>query len=96
MTGLVWTIPTALCAWAIAFSVGSATGVLRTLSSKTADLVGTVYVESFRNVPPLVQMSLWYFVLPEVLPTATGDWLKQLPYATSCTGGICLDLFRAS
>ena len=30
--------------------------------------LGTAYVELFRNVPLLVQMFLWYFVLPELLP----------------------------
>ncbi|WP_092038302.1 amino acid ABC transporter permease [Methylobacterium pseudosasicola] len=96
LTGLKWTILTALCAWAIGFSVGLVIGVLRTLPSKTANLVGTVYVELFRNVPLLVQMFLWYFVLPEVLPTATGDWLEQLPYAPFYTGVLCLGLFTAS
>jgi glutamate/aspartate transport system permease protein len=40
--------------------------------------LGNAYVELFRNIPLLVQMFLWYFVLPELLPTALGDWLKQL------------------
>ncbi len=40
---------------------------------------GNAYVELFRNIPLLVQMFLWYFVLPEVVPRDIGDWLKQLP-----------------
>ena len=39
--------------------------------------LGNAYVELFRNIPLLVQMFLWYFVLPEVFPEAIGDWLKQ-------------------
>ena len=39
-------------------------------------------MELFRNIPLLVQMFLWYFVLPELLPTQMGDWLKQLPDAS--------------
>jgi glutamate/aspartate transport system permease protein len=37
------------------------------------------YVEVFRNIPLLVQMFLWYFVLPELLPRSLGDWMKQIP-----------------
>ena len=33
----------------------------------------SAYVEVFRNIPLLVQMFLWYFVLPELLPPAVGD-----------------------
>ena len=40
------------------------------------------YVELFRNIPLLVQMFLWYFVLPEVVPQAFGTWLKQIPNAS--------------
>ncbi|WP_163602960.1 ABC transporter permease subunit, partial [Klebsiella pneumoniae] len=65
--------------WVIAFCLGSLIGVLRTLPSKAARAVGTAYVELFRNVPLLVQMFLWYFVLPEVLPGSLGSWIKQLP-----------------
>src|SRR4051812_49751784 len=40
---------------------------------------GNLYVEIFRNVPLIVQMFLWFFVVPELLPTALGDWIKQVP-----------------
>ncbi|WP_150531592.1 ABC transporter permease subunit, partial [Staphylococcus aureus] len=81
LSGLSWTIATALSSWVIAFCLGSLIGVLRTLPSKAARAVGTAYVELFRNVPLLVQMFLWYFVLPEVLPGSLGSWIKQLPNA---------------
>ncbi len=87
---------TALCAWVIAFFLGSVIGVMRTLPSKTANAIGTTYVELFRNIPLLVQMFLWYFVLPEVLPEAWGSWLKQLPNAPFYTAVVCLGFFTAS
>jgi glutamate/aspartate transport system permease protein len=34
---------------------------------------------AFRNIPLLVQIFLWFFVVPELLPKAWGDWIKQLP-----------------
>ena len=96
LSGLLWTIATALCSWIIAFTLGSLIGVLRTLPSKTANAIGTAYVELFRNIPLLVQMFLWYFVLPEVLPQDLGTWLKQLPNAPFYTGVVCLGFFTAS
>ena len=96
LSGLLWTIATALCSWVIAFCLGSIIGVLRTLPNKAANAVGTAYVELFRNIPLLVQMFLWYFVLPEVLPQAWGNWLKQLPNAPFYTGVVCLGFFTAS
>lgn len=96
LSGLMWTIVTALCAWVIAFAVGSVIGVLRTLPSRFAQGVGNAYVELFRNIPLLVQMFLWYFVLPEVLPESWGTWLKQLPNAPFYTAVVCLGLFTAS
>lgn len=77
--GLGWTLSAALCAWVIALVVGSVVGVIRTTPSKWAVRLGNAYVEFFRNVPLLVQLFLWYFVLPELLPRALGDAMKQMP-----------------
>ena len=96
LSGLMWTITTALCSWVIAFFLGSLIGVLRTLPSKPANAIGTAYVELFRNVPLLVQMFLWYFVLPEVVPARIGDSIKQLPDAPFYTAVVCLGFFTAS
>ena len=96
LAGLVLTIETALCAWIIALAFGAFIGVLRTLPSKTANLVGFAYVEFFRNMPLLVQLFLWYFVLPELLPRAWGLWLKQLPHAPFYTAAIGIGLFMSA
>src|SRR5215831_4647187 len=75
--GAGWTLATALLAWAIALSVGALVGVIRTSPNPWLVRLGNWYVELFRNIPLLVQMFLWYFVLPELVPSAIGDWLKQ-------------------
>jgi len=77
--GLGWTLLTALCAGVIALLLGSIIGVIRTTPNKWAVRFGNAYVELFRNIPLLVQMFLWYFVLPEILPGALGEWMKQMP-----------------
>lgn len=97
ITGVQWTFLVSIAAWVIAFSVGSLIGVMRTLPSSTARAIGTAYVELFRNIPLLVQLFLWYFVLPEVLPEAAGNWLKRdMPYPEYVTAFVCLGFYTAS
>lgn len=96
LSGLKWTIVTALCAWVIALLIGSIIGVMRTTQSKWANLFGTAWVELFRNIPILVQLFLWYFVLPEVVPKAWGMALKQSPNAAFYTAVIGLGFATSS
>ena len=57
----------------------------------------TVYVSIFRNVPLLVQLFLWYFVFPEILPDDAGMWVKrELPLPEFWTAVLCLGLYTAS
>ncbi len=96
LSGLVVTIVTALAAWIIALVTGAIVGVMRTLPSKAANLFGFCYVEFFRNMPLLVQLFLWFFVLPELLPASWGLWLKQLPNAPFYTAAIGTGLFMSA
>jgi glutamate/aspartate transport system permease protein len=96
LSGLVVTIKTGLTAWVIALACGSIVGVLRTLPSRTASAFGFAYVEFFRNMPLLVQLFIWFFVLPELLPRAAGLWLKQLPNAPFYTAAIGIGLFMSA
>ena len=96
LSGLVVTIETALLAWIIALITGSIVGVLRTLPSRPASWIGFCYVEFFRNMPLLVQLFLWFFVLPELLPRSAGLWMKQLPNAPFWTAAIGIGLFMSA
>ena len=96
LAGLEVTIVTALAAWIIALVTGTIVGVMRTLPSKAANLFGFCYVEFFRNMPLLVQLFLWFFVLPEVVPASWGLWLKQLPNAPFYTAAIGTGLFMSA
>jgi glutamate/aspartate transport system permease protein len=58
--------------------------------------IGDAYVELFRNIPLLVQMFLWYFVLPEVVPRTFEIWLKQLPNASFYTAVVALGLYMSA
>jgi glutamate/aspartate transport system permease protein len=96
LSGLLLTIETAICAWVLALVFGAIVGVLRTLPSKSASWFGFGYVEFFRNMPLLVQLFLWFFVLPELLPRSWGLWLKQLPHAPFYTAVIGIGLFMSA
>ncbi len=95
-SGLGWTMATSLAGWVLALVLGFAVGTLRTLPGRWLPRLGTAYVELFRNVPLLVQMFLWFFVVPELLPPAAGDWLKALPHAPFVTAVICLGFFTSA
>jgi glutamate/aspartate transport system permease protein len=96
LSGLGWTVVTALCAWVLALGLGIVVGTVRTTSMRWAVRLGNAYVEVFRNIPLLVQMLLWYFVLPELLPQAWGDVLKQLPDAPFYTAVVCLGFYMSA
>ena len=96
--GLGWTMLTAICAGVIAFLLGSALGVMRTTPHKWLVRLGNAYVELFRNIPLLVQLFLWFFVLPEFLPKGIGTAIKQMtpPWASFVPAVIGLGLFTAA
>ncbi|WP_342724406.1 amino acid ABC transporter permease [Bradyrhizobium sp. B097] len=96
LAGLVVTIKVSVLAWIIALVCGTVIGVLRTLPSRTASWIGFCWVEFFRNMPLLVQLFLWFFVLPELLPKSAGLWLKQLPNAPFWTAAVGVGLFMSA
>ena len=98
LVGLFWTLATGLAAWVIALVLGSILGVMRTAPQRWATAIGNVYVDVFRNIPLLVQMFLWFFVLPELLPTSLGTAIKQMPppWASFVPAVLCLGFFTAA
>jgi glutamate/aspartate transport system permease protein len=98
LSGMRVTVTVGLVAWVIALVVGSLFGVLRTVPNKWLAGIGTVYVAIFRNIPLIVQFFVWYFVIPELVPKALGDWFKQLPPGAQFFSAsvICLGLFTAA
>jgi len=99
VSGLAWTVALSLSAWCIALVLGTLLGVLCTLPNKWLSGAATAYVELFRNVPLLVQLFLWYFLVPDYLPNSLQIWFKQgLSPAVSAyiSVTLCLGLFTAA
>ena len=61
-----WTLSVAALGLVIALVVGSLMGILRTTPSKALVFIGDAWTELFRNVPLLVQLFIWYHVLPSI------------------------------
>src|SRR6266705_2599123 len=96
LLGAAWTLTTALSAWLLALTFGSIVGVMRTAPHPGLARFATAYVEFFRNIPLLVQMFLWYFVVPELVPRGVGNWLKQLPDASFYTAVFALGFYTSA
>jgi glutamate/aspartate transport system permease protein len=69
-----WTLTVSALAWVVALAVGSLIGVLRTVPHKGLQAFGNAWVELFRNIPVLVQVFIWYHVIPAMVPV-----LKSVP-----------------
>jgi glutamate/aspartate transport system permease protein len=67
-----WTLSVAFCALAVALLAGSLMGILRTTPSAWLRAIGEAWTELFRNIPLLVQIFLWYHVIPALLPPMKG------------------------
>jgi len=67
-----WTLSVASLALVVALLVGSLMGILRTTPSRGLVFLGNAWTELFRNIPLLVQIFLWYHVLPALVPVLKG------------------------
>ena len=67
-----WTISVSLLALLVALVLGSIMGILRTAPHRGLVLLGNAWTELFRNIPLLVQIFLWYHVVPSLVPPLRG------------------------
>lgn len=74
-----WTLSVAFSALVIALLFGALVGTIRTLPGNRLPIrllvwLGHAWVELFRNIPLLVQIFIWYHVIPALI-----EPLKQVP-----------------
>jgi glutamate/aspartate transport system permease protein len=74
LTGWGTAVALAMLALAVAMVFGVLMGILRTTPHKGLVLLGDAWTELFRNIPLIVQLFVWYFVMPALFPL-----LKQVP-----------------
>lgn len=97
LSGLGWTLAVSCLAWIIALVAGSFIGTVRTTQKPWLVRAGNAWVEIFRNVPLLVQMFLWYFVIPEFIPPLKRWMVSSEPaHAQFLAAVLCLGLFTSA
>ena len=72
MSAWGWTLSVAILSLVVALIVGSLMGILRTTPSKLLVTIGECWTELFRNIPLLVQIFLWYHVIPSIFLVLRG------------------------
>ena len=63
-----WTLYVSVVGLVVALVAGSLIGILRTVPDRRLSMFGEVWTELFRNIPLIVQVFLWYHVLPQIFP----------------------------
>jgi len=74
MSAWGWTLLVSGLSLVVALVVGSLVGILRTTPVKAFVWFGNAWTELFRNIPLLVQIFLWYHVVPSMFRS-----LQQIP-----------------
>jgi glutamate/aspartate transport system permease protein len=65
-----WTISVSVLSLVLALTVGSLVGIARTVpGTPWLGRLANAWVELFRNIPLLVQIFLWYHVIPGLIPS---------------------------
>ncbi len=96
VNGLGCTLALTACALLIATPLGLTIGALTATPNKLVKGACTGFIELVRSVPLLVQMFLWFFVLPELVPHSVGNWLKaDLPFPEFFSAAICLGVYTS-
>ena len=75
LSGLFHSCLLVLVTWVFSVPIATTVALCRLSSVGLLRGLGTVYVESIRNIPLLVHMLFWYFAMPEVLPDVMRNWL---------------------
>ncbi|CEJ11762.1 putative glutamine ABC transporter permease protein GlnM [bacterium YEK0313] len=76
LIGIATTLALTLAAWCLAMAVGVLLTLIRMIPFRPFEWLVMLYVEYHRNVPLLVQIFLWYFGVPSLLPRAARLWLN--------------------
>lgn len=97
LNGAGWTISLHVAAFSLALAVGIVVGTLRTSENRFLRLFCEGWIELFRNIPLIVQVFLWYFVVPELFPPYKAWMISTDPVnAQFLSAFLCLGLFTSS
>jgi polar amino acid transport system permease protein len=75
--GLATTIALTVSAWLLGMAMGIILTLIRMIPFRPFEWFVFLYVEYHRNVPLLVQIFVWYFGVPQLLPRAARIWINS-------------------
>lgn len=97
ISGAGWTLALTAVSWTIGLLLGIVVGAARGATLLAVRILAASYVELFRNVPPLVQLFMWFFVFPEVVPNGFGLWIKRdMPLPEFSVAALAIGLFASA
>ncbi|WP_417815113.1 amino acid ABC transporter permease [Thalassospira alkalitolerans] len=89
MVGLLNTVKVSLLGIILCTLIGTIFGIARLSSNWIVRKLATVYVETFRNIPVLLQLFFWYALIPNAFPHPR-DAIEPLPGVLLTSRGIYL------
>ncbi len=76
LIGIATTFALTLVAWCLAMAMGITLTLIRMIPFRPLEWFVALYVEYHRNVPLLVQIFVWYFGVPSLLPRVARQWIN--------------------
>jgi glutamate/aspartate transport system permease protein len=96
LDGLWLTIQLGALAWILALSLGILFGTFRSVRFWPLRILGSVYVEIFRNIPFLVQLFFWFYAGPMILGKSLQFKINQISGLNYYVAVFGLGLYTAS
>jgi glutamate/aspartate transport system permease protein len=96
LQGLWLTIQLGALAWVIALTLGILFGTFRSVRFWPLRVIGTIYVEVFRNIPFLVQLFFWFYAGPMLLGKTLQFKINQISGLNYWVAIVALGLYTAS
>lgn len=97
VNGACWTVSLAVSSFLLALALGTIIGTLRTVENRWIRGFCEAWIELFRNIPLIVQIFIWYFVVPELIPFYKEWIINTAPENVQFLSAfICLGFFTSS
>lgn len=75
--GVATTLQLALGAWLLAMFIALLLVVIRLTAYRPGVWLVRIYISYHRNVPTLIQLMMWYFAIPSLLPESLQVWIND-------------------
>lgn len=95
LEGTKYTLLLALIAVSLGTVIGTLLAIMKMAKFKPVSWLATAYIEVFRGTPLLLQLYLFYFLVPKVLPFEPGKFMCVSTALVLNTGAYVSEIIRA-